>query len=314
MIDLHLHLDGSLTPEDLVAMSRLTGEPLPTEDREELRAGMTFDGRGTLGDYLKKFDLPLSVMQTGDAVQYAVQSLGNRLAAMGYDYAEVRFAPCLHTEKGSSMDAIVQGAVKGLLSTPLPMGLILCCMRGREEKENLRTVELAAEWRGRGVVGVDLAGAEAIYPTKGYREVFSLAAKLGLNITIHAGEAAGEDSVRAALDFGARRIGHGVAAAKSESLLKRIKECGVAIEVCPTSNLQTGAVPSLQKHPIPIFLKKGIPIILCSDNMTVSDTDIPREKQRLQAVFSYGEEDFSAWEAVARTHCFRGAFMRDLPE
>ena len=206
MIDLHLHLDGSLTPDDLLALAKTSGIPLPTTDKKELFALMTFDGRGTLNDYLRKFDLPLSVMQSGETVAYAFRSLADRLFKIGYDYAEVRFAPILHTRKGATAEEIVQGALKGLQGAKMSIGVILCCMRGSSREENLRVVELAASYREKGVVGVDLAGAEALYPTENYREVFSLASELGLNITIHAGEAAGEESIRAALESALARV------------------------------------------------------------------------------------------------------------
>ena len=304
MIDLHLHLDGSLTPREVLSLARLSGVTLPTEKQEELSSLLTFNGRGTLNDYLQKFDLPLSVLQSAEGVEFAVCSLSDRLADMGYEYAEIRFAPCLHTQKGASMGEIVQGAVKGLRGTKLNEGLLLCCMRGRSREENLKTVELAAEWKKQGVVGVDLAGAEALYSTENYKEVFSLAARFGLNVTIHAGEAASEESVAAALDFGAKRIGHGVAAAKSREMLQRIKRNDVLIEVCPTSNLQTGAVDSLVAHPIKIFLDQGIPVALCSDNMTVSDTDVPREWAKVKAVLSAENDLFERLQAQARAHRF----------
>lgn len=304
MIDLHLHLDGSLTPSEVLALSRLSGVSLSTEKEEELRAMMTFDGRGTLNDYLTKFALPLSVMQSAECVEYAVRSLGNRLFSMGYEYAEVRFAPCLHTERGARIEEIAEGATKGLSGAKMPMGLIFCCMRGRSVEENLRTVETAAAFKGKGVVGVDLAGAEALYPTEHYKDVFALASRLGLNITIHAGEAAGAESVKAALDFGAKRIGHGVAAAKSEELLRRIKAEKILIEVCPTSNLQTGAVPSISAHPLALFLDRGIPFALCSDNMTVSDTCVSREWEKVKAAFGYEDALFAELTSVAKMHRF----------
>ena len=151
---------------------------------------------------------------------------------------------------------------------------------------------------------MDLAGAEALYPTENYKEVFALASKLGLNITIHAGEAAGEDSVKAALDFGAKRIGHGVAA-KSEDLLDRIRQNDVLIEVCPTSNLQTGAVDSIKNHPIKRFLESGIPVALCSDNMTVSATDVPKEWAKVKAAFGFSDEVLTGLTATAKAHIFR---------
>ena len=304
MIDLHLHLDGSLTPREVVELARLTGVTLPTYREEELFSLLTFDGRGTLNDYLTKFDLPLSVLQTAEGVEYAVRALCERLAERKYEYAEIRFAPMLHTRRGTSADDIVQGAVKGLRASRLEAGLLLCCMRGASGAENLGTVELAAKYRGEGVVGVDLAGAEALYPTENYREVFALASRLGLNVTIHAGEAAGADSVRAALDFGARRIGHGVAAAGNEELLKRIVAENVLIEVCPTSNVQTGAVPSLAEHPIARFLERGVPVAICSDNMTVSDTDARREWTKVQAACRLPDIALEKMLAAALSHRF----------
>ena len=303
MIDLHLHLDGSLTPNELISLAKTSGIPLPTTKEKELFALMTFDGRGTLNDYLKKFVFPLSVMQSGETVAYAFRSLADRLFRLGYSYAEVRFAPMLHTRKGATEEEIVQGALKGLRGTRIPIGVILCCMRGFSREENIRVVELAASYREKGVVGVDLAGAEALYPTENYREVFSLASELGLNITIHAGEAAGEESIRAALDFGAKRIGHGVAA-KSEDLLARLKREDILLEVCPTSNVQTGAVPSLSAHPIKRFLDLGIPVALCSDNMTVSDTDVPREWEKVKAAFSFRDGVLDDLTATAAAHAF----------
>ena len=304
MIDLHLHLDGSLTAAEILELSRITKTPLPTESQAELRSLLTFDGKGTLNDYLKKFELPLSVLQSREAVSYAVYSLANRLKEMHYEYAEIRFAPILHTRRGHSADCILRGAIDGLRESGFPAKLILCCMRGASERENLETVYLAAKYHRDGVVGLDLAGAEALYPTENYREVFALASRLGLNITIHAGEAAGEDSVKAALDFGAKRIGHGVAAAGSKDLLERIKANDVLIEVCPTSNVQTGTVSSLSEHPLGWLLTEGAPVALCSDNMTVSDTDIPREWERVRTALSLPDSALDVMTANARKHRF----------
>ena len=307
MIDLHLHLDGSLTPYEILELSRLSAVELPSNDESILHSLLTYNGRGTLDDYLRKFELPLSVMQSAESVEYALCALIGRLAEKGYAYVEIRFAPILHTMKGATAEHIVQGALKGLRKASIPVGLILCCMRGQGREENIRTVELAARYKDDGVVGVDLAGAEARYPTEEYRDVFTLASRLGLNITIHAGEAAGEESVRAAMDFGAKRIGHGIAV-KSTDLISRIKANDVLIEVCPTSNLQTGAVDSIDRHPIARFLESGISVALCSDNMTVSDTDVLREWQKVKCAFDYSDEVFARMMSDARSHAFLGGF------
>ncbi|MCR4726630.1 MAG: adenosine deaminase [Clostridia bacterium] len=289
MIDLHLHLDGSLTPEDVRTLASLSGVTLPTKNDEELFSLLTARDTRSLSEYLEKFELPLSVLQSGEAVGLAVERLGDRLFDLGYSFAEIRFAPLLHLRRGASMRSIAEGALEGVKRSRLPIGLIFCCMRGAEKAKNEETIECAAEYKNAGVVGVDLAGAEALYPTENYRDIFRLAAKENLNITIHAGEAAGADSVRAALDFGAKRIGHGVAAAGDDALLERIKTAGVTIEICPTSNSQTGAIPSIAAHPVRTFLEKGVHCALSSDNMTVSDTDVFREWAKIKAAFSFDD-------------------------
>ena len=289
MIDLHLHLDGSLTPSDVRLLARLSSVTLPTEKDEELFSLLTATNTRSLSEYLEKFELPLSVLQSGEAVGIAVERLGDRLFDLGYSLAEIRFAPLLHLENGASMRSIAEGAIAGAKRSRLPVGLIFCCMRGAEKEKNEETIELAAEYKDAGVCGVDLAGAEAIYPTESYKEIFRLAAKENLNVTIHAGEAAGADSVLAALDFGAKRIGHGVAAAGNRALLERVKRDGVTIEICPTSNLQTRAVSSIEAHPIRFFLEDGVSCALCSDNMTVSNTDVFREWEKIKSAFSFDD-------------------------
>ncbi len=310
MIDLHLHLDGSLTPSDIKALARLTKTELPTEDDEALFSLLCARGTRSLNEYLEKFELPLSVLQNGETVGQAVERLGRRLFDLGYEYAEVRFAPLLHLRRGADLRAIAEGALEGRKRSKTPINLLFCCMRGADALLNRKTIELAAEYKNEGVAGVDLAGAEALYPTENYKEVFSLAAKENLNITIHAGEAAGEDSVRAALDFGAKRIGHGVAAAKSEDLMQRIRNEGVTIEVCPTSNLQTGAVQSIKAHPLALFLEKGIPCALSSDNMTVSDTDVFREWGKVRQAFSFEENVKERLFASARKAAFINSWIK----
>jgi len=285
MIDLHCHLDGSLSVRDVLTLSNMTGETLPTTEERVLFSLLTFDKVGTLNEYLTKFDLPIRLLRSGECMEYAVRSVAERLASCGCTYAELRFAPALHMMGGATMREIVQGAIKGRKGAAIPINLILCAIRGREEKENVSVIEIAAEEKGKGVVGVDLAGAEALYPTENYKSVFDLAYRSGLNITIHAGEASGADSVRAALDFGARRIGHGVAAIRDDRLIDRIIRDDIALEVCPTSNVQTGAVPSLTANPLPKFLEKGVSCVICSDNMTVSNTDVRQEYEKVKQAF-----------------------------
>ena len=283
-IDLHLHLDGSLSEaavRRLAAMQRLS---LP----ENLHQLLTVDENcRDLNQYLTKFDFPLSLLQTEEALTFAARNLLAELHAEGLLYAEIRFAPQLHCRSGLTQEKAVAAVVRGFAGSPLPAGLILCCMRGNgNEKENLETVELAAHCLGRGVVGLDLAGAEALYPTENFAGVFARARALNLPFTIHAGEAAGPESVWKALEFGARRIGHGVRAAEDPDLMRELADRGVPLELCPTSNLQTGIFRRLEDFPLRKLMDAGIRVTVNTDNRTVSGTTIGREWALLRQTFA----------------------------
>lgn len=289
MIDLHLHLDGSLPIKTVIELAEIQNIALPANDEETLKKYLAVSPTAqSLNDYLKCFDLPLELLQSCAAVEFAVYELICELTKQGIVYSEIRFAPQLHTKNGQTQRDIIESAIKGLEKAESDFNtksnLILCTMRGGEEEENLLTVRLAAEYLGSGVCAVDLAGAEALYKTELYRNVFELAAELCVPFTIHAGEADGAQSVKTAVDFGARRIGHGVASANDSELLEEIKRRNISIECCLTSNLQTKAVSSLTQHPIKEFLRLGINATVNTDNMMVSDTTIEKEFSLLSAV------------------------------
>ena len=283
MIDLHLHFDGSLLPRTVLELAQEQGILLPAKEPDELKLFLTApENCKSLNEYLEKFDLPLKVLQTREAVRKAMYILVSSLKEQGMLYAEIRFAPQLHTKKGLSQERVVQAALLGmqeaLAGSFFRCKLILCCMRGADNhEENLLTVRTAAAFLGRGVAAVDLAGAEALYPTADFADVFGLARELGVPFTIHAGEADGPESIEAALDFGASRIGHGVRAAEKPELLERLRDQRIPLEMCPSSNVQTKAVPSLSQHPVLEFLRQGLCVTVNTDNMTVSDTTIEKE-------------------------------------
>lgn len=283
MIDLHLHFDGSLLPRTVLELAQEQGILLPAKEPDELKLFLTApEDCESLNEYLEKFDLPLKVLQTREAVRKAMYILVSSLKEQGMLYAEIRFAPQLHTKKGLSQERVVQAALLGmqeaLAGSFFRCKLILCCMRGADNREeNLLTVRTAAAFLGRGVAALDLAGAEALYPTADFTDVFGLARELGVPFTIHAGEADGPESIEAALDFGASRIGHGVRAAEKPELLGRLREQRIPLEMCPSSNVQTKAVPSLSRHPVLEFLRQGLCVTVNTDNMTVSDTTIEKE-------------------------------------
>lgn len=289
MIDLHLHLDGSLPVKTVLKLAKLQNIALPGEDEATLRKYLAVSPSAkSLNDYLRCFDLPLMLLQSCETVKIALYELICELKEQGIIYSEIRFAPQLHTKCGCTQREIIEAAITGLDKAQKDFNtksnLILCAMRGGSEEDNLLTVSLAAEYLGNGVCAVDLAGAEALYKTELYRNVFSLSARLCVPFTIHAGEADGVQSVKTAIEFGARRIGHGVAAVDDDKLLDEIKRKNISIECCLTSNLQTKAVSKLENHPIKDFLRLGINATINTDNMTVSDTTVEKELSLLSDI------------------------------
>ncbi len=276
-IDLHLHLDGSLPLPTVKCLAARQGISLPGD--EQLRRLLTVDEDcRDLNEYLKKFEFPLSLLQTEDAIETAVYRLGEKLKEQDVIYAEIRFAPQLHCQKGLSQEQVVKAAIRGSRQTALPNTLILCCMRGSDNmKENRETLSLANAYWGKGVAAADLAGAEARYPTDEFADLFAYARELAIPFTIHAGEADGPDSVRRAMTFGAFRIGHGVRAAEDKALMKKLAKSGVTLELCPTSNLNTAVFRHLEEYPLRTLMDAGVRVTVNTDNITVSATSIERE-------------------------------------
>lgn len=308
MIDLHLHLDGSLTPENIIKLAKMQEIALPYNTPSELLPHLVCpDDCKNLQEYLSCFDLPLSVLQTGEAVEEAVFMLCERLKSEGILYAEIRFAPSLHTKNGCSQKEIVEAARHGLFRSDFNANLILCLMRGAEIEKNIETISVAEEFIGKGVVALDLAGAESLYKTHEYADLFELAQKLCIPFIIHAGEADGAQSVRDALAMGARRIGHGVHAAEDKELLSLLIKEQIPIEMCVTSNCQTKAVDKIQNHPIKKFLDLGICVTVNTDNMTVSDTTIKKEFELIKKYFGITEKE----KELLLTNAVNAAFLSD---
>ncbi len=290
LIDLHLHLDGSLPVDTFIKLAKSQGVSIP-ESREEVVKLLTLPPESRdLNDYLKCFDLPLSVMQTEEAVFTSVKELCESLKGQGLEYAEIRFAPQLHLQRGATQESIALAACEGVKASGFNAGIILCCMRGKDNFAlNMETVKIAHATLKNGVVATDLAGAEALFPTSDYRPLFEYASSLGLAFTVHAGEADGPESVWAAVSFGTPRIGHGIRAISDPELLKIIKKKGIVLEVCPTSNLQTGAATA-EDYPLMKYLEMEIPVTLNTDNMTVSGTTLKKEFEVAERMFGLTEE------------------------
>ncbi len=293
LIDLHLHADGALSVDTVLKLAELQSVALPTQDREELSSLLSVPGDcEDLNQYLKCFSLPCSLMQTKETIREAFTRIKEELKAAGLLYAELRFAPQLHTRQGLTQEEVLLAALDGCRNSDLYSNLILCCMRGADNHAaNMETVRLAAKYKGKGVVAIDLAGAEALFPTKDFEDVFAYAREMALPFTIHAGEAAGAESVAKALDFGASRIGHGVHSTENVALMERLKDSGVALELCLSSNLQTKAAKDMESYPLKTFMDYGITVTLNTDNPTVSNTTMRQELQLAKDGLGLSNED-----------------------
>ena len=290
LVDLHLHLDGSLTADDMLEMARMEGVQIPT-DREVLRHMLICpEVCQSLNEYLECFKLPLSVMQTRDTIIYSMASLVRRLDREGLIYAEIRYAPQQHIDKGLTQDEVVAASIEGLhhglseCEHGFTANIILSCLRSGKEEANMETVRMAHKYLGQGVVAIDLAGAEAVYPTELFRDLFAYARELEVPFTLHAGEAAGVESIHLAMDYGARRIDHGIRSYNDAATRERIKELDICLAFTPTSNLQTKAVPGvvhIDDYPIRVFLDEHVPCCINTDNITVSNTTLQHEFQKL---------------------------------
>jgi len=298
MIELHLHLDGSLSKEDFVYLSKTQHIPLGKNFPYNISVS---DDCKSLEEYLECFDTPLSMLQIPSALEYVAESLAKRLYNLGYIYAEVRYAPLLHTRNGMKQSEAVEAVLKGFnnfISThkDFDIGVILCCMRNASDTENKLTIETALKYRNEGVVGLDLAGSERARPLKHFKEMFQVAVDANFPFTIHAGEALDGSEVIEAIEMGASRIGHGVHLKFDIEIIKYLMSKNVTFEFCPTSNIQTTSLKNYEECPIKNYLTYGLKACLNSDNMTVSDTNIVKEY--IHAVRHNGLTKTEVWQCL----------------
>ena len=275
-IELHCHLDGSLSRPFIEKRLGRTVRP------EELSVS---ENCTSLNEYLEKFEFPLTLLQKAEAITECVRMLIAGQDSQGIMYSEIRFAPQLHMQKGLTQEEVVQAAIKGLGNSDYHK-LILCCMRGSDNEElNKETIRIAHTYLGRGVVALDLAGAEKLYPTKQFVGIFKEALAYNIPFTIHAGEADGEESIKTAIYMGAERIGHGIRAAWSEDMIKELADKNIPLELCPTSNLNTKVVDNIADYPIMKLINNGVKVTINTDNMMVSGTSIKNELKLLVQTF-----------------------------
>ncbi len=293
-VELHDHLDGGLRPETIIELARSQNISLPAGEPKKLASWFHRGARQkSLKLYLETFEVTLSVLQTEEALERTAYESIVDLAKDHVVYAEIRFAPVLHLRKGLNLEAavtsVLQGLEQGRRETGTEYGLILCALRDQDPSLSLTVAELAVAFRDRGVVAFDIAGDEFGHPPKRHLEAFQYIRNRNFNITIHAGEAFGVESIWQALQIcGAHRIGHGTRLIedisyrgthieKMGSLAHFIKDKRVPMEMCLSSNIQTGAAASIDEHPFHLYFRNNFRVFLCSDNRLMSDTTLSKE-------------------------------------
>ncbi len=294
--DLHVHLDGSLRPATVRELAAREGLPFDFATDDDVRRVCQVDETcASLEDYLKVFDITLRLMQRADDISRIAFELAEDAHAENVRYMEVRYSPLLHTREGLSLDEAVAAVQDGLDRARRRYGIgtgqIICGIRHIGPEESIRLAELAVRWKGRGVVGFDLAGAEKDFPAKDHIQAFFLILNNNINVTIHAGEAFGPASIHQAVHYcGAHRIGHGTRLIEDPDLMAWVNDHRIAVEVCLASNLQTRAVPDLRSHPIGRYLQEGLRITLNTDNRLVSGTTVTHEFALAVEHFGLDEE------------------------
>ena len=290
LIDLHVHLDGSIP---LPAAAQLAAEAGLDLSLAELQEKMQVpDHCQDLNHYLATFELPLKLMQSAQGIRAVAKAFHEQLDAEGILYAEPRFAPGSLTAGGLSQQEVLEAALAGRADfyaehpqSALHTAYLICAMRGTGKElkhKNEESIDLAAAYLGNGVVAADLAGAEALFATENFSSLFAEAQRKNVPFTIHAGEAAGPESIKAALRLGAQRIGHGVRSLEDAGVIQDLKATKVALEICPTSNLQTRIFESIERFPLEQLLDAGLTVTINTDNMTVSNTTLSHEFELLQ--------------------------------
>lgn len=302
-IELHLHLDCSLS-YDVVKQIK------PSISFETYRENFVAPSKCTdLADYISRAVKGFELMQTAEELRFVTLDLFQQLKADNVIYAEIRFAPLLHLQKGLTAPEVVQtvneAVTKGMEKTGVQVGVILCTLRHFDEKQSMETIQLVEQFEGTNIVGFDIAGDEAGFPIDEHLKAFTYAKEKGLNVTAHAGEAKGTESVLETLHhFHPKRIGHGVRSVEDKALMEHLKLAHIHLEVCPTSNVQTNVVDNLENHPADQIFRSGVSMSISTDARSISDTTLAKEYGILQKHFDWGNTHFLRCNMEAIEHAF----------
>src|ERR1044071_6557583 len=317
---LHDHLDGGLRPATIVELAAEIGRPLPAEDPAALGAWFTAAAdSGSLERYLETFAHTVAVMQTPEGLHRVAKECALDLAADGVVYAEVRFAPEQHLEKGLTLPEVVEAVLDGFregsaeaaaAGNPIRVGTLLTAMR--HAARSMEIAELSVRYRDAGVVGFDIAGAEAGFPPTRHLDAFEYLQRENFHFTIHAGEAFGLPSIWQAIQWcGADRLGHGVRIVDDISgdgqldrLAAYVRDKRIPLELCPSSHVQTGAVASIAEHPIGLLRDLRFRVTVNTDNRLMSRTSMSREMALLVEAFGYGWSELQWFTVNAMKSAF----------
>jgi len=294
--ELHVHLDGSLRPETMLELAAEYGKPMPADDAESLRNYMHVQDARNLVEYLERFSITLSVMQTADALERIAYELAEDLAAENVRYAEIRYSPILNAQGGLPLTETVDAPLRGLARAEQDFGIktaiIICGIRNMEPATSRDLADLTVAYKDRGVVAFDLAGAEYNYPAKKHKDAFYTVINKNMAATIHAGEAYGAESIHQALHYcRANRIGHGTRLYEDPDLMRFMNDFRVPIEICLTSNVQTRAVESFEKHPVRMYYDEGLILSLNTDNRLMSATTVTEEYWRAHQYLGFSWDE-----------------------
>lgn len=295
--ELHCHLDGSLRVATILELAENQKVPLPAGNEKDLSEILAVDGKvKNLEEYLERFDITLSVLQVPEALKRTAYELAEDCWNDGVRYLEVRYSPILHTQKGmtisESVDAVKKGLEEAEKDFGILTGIIICGIRNISPESSLKLADLAVQYKNRGVVGFDLAGAEENFPAKHHQEAFELILKKNINATLHAGEAYGPESIHQAIHAcGAHRIGHGTRLKENKDLMAFLNDHRIALEICLKSNIQTRSIPSLKEHPFKFYFDKRLRVTLNTDNRLISNTTLTQEYQLAIDNFALSPQD-----------------------
>lgn len=298
--ELHLHLDGSLrinTVYELLKEQKIEENVKNIKDLENrMRVPENCEG---LVEYLKRFQLPLKVLQDPQSIERVSYELVEDLSKQGMQYSEIRFAPQLSTLNGCSQLEITKAAISGIQKAEkdlknIKCGLILCMMRNKDNYElNTETINVTEKLLGDTVCAIDLAGAESLYPTKMFIPLYNQAKERKIPMTIHAGEVEDKESLEDAINLGVKRIGHGILSSRYPDIISKLIDNDITLEVCVTSNYHTKALGmnKVSEHPIKYLFDKGVKIALSTDNSTASNTNLENEFKLIKQIFNFNDKD-----------------------